>query len=1721
MTADGALVLEVYYDLNYFTLTIIGDTHFSQISATGAFMRSGNFEDATKTFTAEVLYTSSVTIGTPQMVIGYEFDSWTSSDVTLTANSFTMPAGNVTVNGTSKARTFTITFEGNGGTAEGDGATTSYTQTFEYLETANLTDNRFINAGYTFSNWTITINEVPEEFDDGDSFTFNYLENLTAVANWTANTNTAFTIVVSVQDKDGTTNEKEITLTGTTGEEITEEDALDALIEALQDTAIGDQIENEHLGFTFGGFGEQDLTINGDGSTEITVSFTRNTISYNFEIGTGVDRIEVSYTSADDFSTQQFTYSGEGENSIETVFGTDITITAHFADGYVFGAFTEEDSDSIINTWTEEDIDANTLTTNSGTESGHTFTVESETDVYNVIYHDNFKETDATNSTQEVHYLASFTLTAVSRLFTHTGYTFTGWALEAEGEEVEYADMADIPAYTWTEDLNLYAVWSANSYTINFSSPNSPESESMDPISTRYDVLTELTENIFTREGYYFVGWALSSGGESVVQTVATVSEINLDTDSGVFYVEDEQAYYAYNLTSDVDGEETLYPVWETVYYNIVLHANEDDTITPVRLKHIAYEELYTIPAFTDSRFTDFVNEGFVFAGWYREIESVEGEPTRQDYPLDETETLEVSKLTLNNNEDVHFYVIWSAGEVDVRVKIVLQSTKGEYDEEIVGNVIDVDDIETTAETDTVINSQYIYDNFISGSRYDSMEGFHYDSSEQDSQTVSYDGTTEIRVYFARERYNIYISIGTGIESAEIATDAFHLKEELEEGEEGYLKYSAYFGDSVTFTATPIAGYNTPVFMYSGSPIEGGVLASMPAEDVYVTVTAQPNTNTPFNIEIYLADENGEYVEAGETTYRTTGTGTTDAPIDTASARRIVESYLQGQSVNLSLYVTDGEDYADDNNIISADGSTTIRFYYDRQTYLVSFASNSPAGLEQVPENTSYRWGSEVSVEVEVSLGYSLNSFTATDEEGEPIEDLIHQSGTNPYTITFTMPTNAFTININISANTNTSYTVVYRFRTADGSGFEEGMDISITKQGTTDALLTEDMIGYVEGMTVSERPGYFAVGTSLTETPAYIAGDGSTVVYIYFARQDHKLTLSLVDANSGILTDTIEVRLDGTYTQPISSYTYNIYQGQQVQISFEMMEGFTFVGFEIDNTNVTDELVDGQTLTFTAINDDVEVTITVTPRLVNYAVNYYLETEDGSYTRLPWDANSIGNERLQAEANEYMTELGRYNDETQEWEIKSLKDMFITNIEQLAGYTTFEQQFQGYNMQDYNFYALEGGEKILPDGDGGLRINGNGSTIIVFEINRVRVDISIDIDDGDRIDDTTGEDEYVYGQEVELTMTTNPGYVVDRLELVIGDEILDTISGEELYVVENLDNSQTASYSFTLSLDLINEIVAIIEENGGEAYPLTAKWYSAVGEAEYTILIYRQTLGVTSDNGYTLYGEPIVLTGQTNSVIDYAEYTVSADLGYRLDHVVNGDNPTINGDESTVIEIYFNLNQVSFTIELGEGIERFEVNSAYGTVLGGENEGVYEYRGLYTDVITFTVDMQEGYIFDGIRYATEGSTIIDGSSSPEFSITLPSEQFGLIVETSQLLVWIYYNPNGADGEVIPSPPYSFGEEVTLRLNTFTRDGYEFLGWATSPNGEVVYTDGTTVVMGNNNLQLYAVWQSTGGGIGWWLWLIIALIILLIIIIIIIIIVKKKKDKDKEKIATK
>lgn len=84
---------------------------------------------------------------------------------------------------------------------------------------------------------------------------------------------------------------------------------------------------------------------------------------------------------------------------------------------------------------------------------------------------------------------------------------------------------------------------------------------------------------------------------------------------------------------------------------------------------------------------------------------------------------------------------------------------------------------------------------------------------------------------------------------------------------------------------------------------------------------------------------------------------------------------------------------------------------------------------------------------------------------------------------------------------------------------------------------------------------------------------------------------------------------------------------------------------------------------------------------------------------------------------------------------------------------------------------------------------------------------------------------------------------------------------------------------------------------------------------------------------------------------------------------------------------------------------------------------------------------------------------------------------------------WVYntysikFNANGGSGSM-SNESMTYGTSKALTANAFTREGYRFLGWATSSGGSVVYTDGQSVnnltTVNEGTVNLYAVWQASG-----------------------------------------
>ena len=128
----------------------------------------------------------------------------------------------------------------------------------------------------------------------------------------------------------------------------------------------------------------------------------------------------------------------------------------------------------------------------------------------------------------------------------------------------------------------------------------------------------------------------------------------------------------------------------------------------------------------------------------------------------------------------------------------------------------------------------------------------------------------------------------------------------------------------------------------------------------------------------------------------------------------------------------------------------------------------------------------------------------------------------------------------------------------------------------------------------------------------------------------------------------------------------------------------------------------------------------------------------------------------------------------------------------------------------------------------------------------------------------------------------------------------------------------------------------------------------------------------------------------------------------------------------------------------------------------------------------TFT---KEGYTFVGWSLESDGNIVypdedIISNLSSSDSITLYASWLANSSATDTYK--IKFNSGDGKGSMNDFLAYS-NSTIMLRKNTFTRDGYEFAGWATAPGGEVVYRDGQVVntITNDEAITLYAVWTSS------------------------------------------
>ena len=198
--------------------------------------------------------------------------------------------------------------------------------------------------------------------------------------------------------------------------------------------------------------------------------------------------------------------------------------------------------------------------------------------------------------------------------FIRDGYDFIGWNTVPDGSGESYADGGEI---TISDDMLLYAVWRARTYTVSFDA-NGGDGE-MSAQQFTYDEAKALPLNTFEREGYTFAGWSLTPTGVAV-------------------YTDGQQ------ITSVMDGSDvTLYAVWLQTGYSVAFDGGGAEGSMPaISVKAYSYVVLPEIA---------FVYPGMEFVGWATENG---GEAVYKD----------CEKLYVDG--DMILYAVWIAGEYTV-----------------------------------------------------------------------------------------------------------------------------------------------------------------------------------------------------------------------------------------------------------------------------------------------------------------------------------------------------------------------------------------------------------------------------------------------------------------------------------------------------------------------------------------------------------------------------------------------------------------------------------------------------------------------------------------------------------------------------------------------------------------------------------------------------------------------------------------------------------------------------------------------------------------------------------------------------------------------------------------------------------------------------------------------------------------------------------------------
>jgi len=740
-----------------------------------------------------------------------------------------------------------------------------------------------------------------------------------------------------------------------------------------------------------------------------------------------------------------------------------------------------------------------------------------------------------------------------------------------------------------------------------------------------------------------------------------------------------------------------------------------------------------------------------------------------------------------------------------------------------------------------------------------------------------------------------------------------------------------------------------------------------------------------------------------------------------------------------------------------------VKIYYNRNTYAI-ITPNYTGGNIQVAKNVKY--GHTVNAVVTADLGYVVSSIsvknlttletTTNTTFTMPASDIEITAtfGTIPYTITYhnvqdvenNNPTtyNVESDDITLSNLTKQGYNFLGWATSANG---EPKLNATIQK-GTTGNL------------------DYYAIWDFATYSIVVRNSNGGSIDVVSSAKYLSEVTFS-VTANNGYVLETLTIKdtesnnvnyLDNKFTMPASDIeitaTFSAIPYTITYHNVQDVENNNPTTYNVESNDITLSNLTKQGYNFLgwATSADGEPKLnTIIQKGTTGDLDYYAIWDFATYSILVQSSNGgsidvVSNAKYLSEVtftvtanNGYVLETLTIKD-TESNDINYSDNKFTmptSDIEITATFGTIPYTITYHNVQDVEnnnptTYNVESNDITLSNltkqgynflgwatsANGEPKLNtiiqkGSTGNLDYYAIwDFATYSIVVRNSNGGSIDVASSSK---YLSEVTFTVTANKGYVLETL----------TIKDTESNNVNYSDNK------FTMPASNV-EITATFSTI---PYSIT---YHNVKDVEHS-----------NPTTYNVESNDITLINLTKQGYNFLGWATSANGEPKLNTIIQKGS---TGD----LDYYaiWDFATYSIVVHISNGGDVDVVTNAK-----------------YLSEVTFTVTTNNGYVLETL---TIKDTKSNNVNYLDYKFTMPASDIEITATFSTIPYKITYH-NVQDVENSNPTTYNV-ESDDITLSNLTKQGYNFLGWATSADGEpklnAIIQKGTT-----GNLNYYAIWD--------------------------------------------